>query len=83
MAVWRKINLLDEARGLDCIEVLVLSGSTAEVEGFAKNIMAERGVRHGRVSVIPAEIETDRHSHGPRTPLIRAPSCIRSATQDS
>jgi CopG family nickel-responsive transcriptional regulator len=47
-----------------CMEVSVLKGATAEVEGFAESIMVERGVRHGRLAVIPAEIETDRHAHG-------------------
>jgi CopG family nickel-responsive transcriptional regulator len=47
-----------------CMEVAVLRGSTARVEGFAETLMAERGVRHGRLCVVPAEIETDRHVHG-------------------
>jgi CopG family transcriptional regulator, nickel-responsive regulator len=49
-----------------CMEVAVLKGKTAEVERFAGEIMAERGVRHGRVVLIPAEIESERHSHGER-----------------
>ncbi len=55
--------------GLDhdtCMEVAVLRGVTAEVERFAERIIAERGVRHGRVVVIPAEIESERHAHGTR-----------------
>ena len=49
-----------------CMEVAVLKGSTAEVERLAENIIAERGVRHGRIMVIPAEIEHERHAHGER-----------------
>ena len=51
-----------------CMEVAVLRGKTAEVERFAEHIIAERGVRHGRVVIIPAEIESERHTHGERRP---------------
>lgn len=47
-----------------CMEVSALRGPTAEVERFAESIVAERGVRHGRLTVIPAEIKSGRHSHG-------------------
>ena len=47
-----------------CMEVSVLKGPTKRVEQFAENVMAERGVRHGRLAVIPAAIETGRHAHG-------------------
>jgi CopG family transcriptional regulator, nickel-responsive regulator len=49
-----------------CLEVAVLKGKTAEVERFAKRIVAERGVRHGHVVVIPAQIESESHAHGER-----------------
>ncbi len=49
-----------------CMEVAVLKGRTIEVEALAERIVAERGVRHGRVVVIPAEIEHERHAHGER-----------------
>ena len=47
-----------------CMEVSVLRGPTKQVEEFAENVIAERGVRHGRLTVIPAVIETGRHAHG-------------------
>jgi CopG family nickel-responsive transcriptional regulator len=47
-----------------CIEVSVLRGPTKRVEEFAENVIAQRGVRHGRFAVIPADIETGRHAHG-------------------
>jgi len=47
-----------------CMEVSAMRGPTAQVERFAEGVMAERGVRHGRLTVIPAEIETGRHAHG-------------------
>jgi len=53
-----------------CLEVAVLKGRTTEVETLAERIVAERGVRHGRVVVIPAEIEHERHAHGERRPHV-------------
>lgn len=47
-----------------CIEVSVLKGKTAEVERFAGHVMAERGVRHGQIAIIPARIENEHHAHG-------------------
>jgi CopG family nickel-responsive transcriptional regulator len=46
------------------MEVSVLKGPTRHVEQFAESIIVERGVRYGKLTVIPAEIETDRHAHG-------------------
>jgi CopG family nickel-responsive transcriptional regulator len=47
-----------------CMEVAVLKGNSQEVKRLAENIIAERGVRHGRVVVIPAEIANEEHDHG-------------------
>ena len=41
-----------------------MEGKAAEVERLAEGIIAERGVRHGRIVTIPAEFESARHSHG-------------------
>jgi CopG family nickel-responsive transcriptional regulator len=49
-----------------CLEVAVLKGASAEVRQFAERIVAERGVRHGQLVVIPADIESERHTHGHR-----------------
>jgi len=38
-----------------CMEVTVLKGGTREVQHFADHIIAERGVRHGRIVMIPSE----------------------------
>jgi CopG family nickel-responsive transcriptional regulator len=43
---------LDDA---SCMEVTVLKGKAREVQHFAEHIIAERGVRHGRIVMIPAE----------------------------
>jgi CopG family transcriptional regulator, nickel-responsive regulator len=47
-----------------CMEISILRGQTKQVEEFAGNVMAERGIRHGRSAVILAAIETGRHAHG-------------------
>ncbi len=38
-----------------CMEVTALRGSGAEVKHFADHIIAERGVKYGRVVMIPTE----------------------------
>jgi CopG family transcriptional regulator, nickel-responsive regulator len=43
-----------------CMEVTVLKGGAHDVQHLADHIIAERGVRHGRVVMIPAEPE-DAH----------------------
>ncbi|MGO9006908.1 MAG: nickel-responsive transcriptional regulator NikR [Beijerinckiaceae bacterium] len=47
-----------------CMEVTVLRGETAEVQHFADHVIAERGVRHGRLIIVPVELETEKHAHG-------------------
>ena len=50
---------LDEA---SCLEVTVLKGRGAEVQSFANQVIAERGVRHGHVVYVPGP-DTAKHSH--------------------
>jgi CopG family transcriptional regulator, nickel-responsive regulator len=45
----------------NCLEVTVLMGRGADVQGFADHIIAERGVRHGQIVYLPAD---GAHSHG-------------------
>jgi CopG family nickel-responsive transcriptional regulator len=47
-----------------CLEVTVLRGRGSEVKAFADHVIAERGVRHGHVVMMPIEGEPG-HSHGP------------------
>ena len=47
----------------NCIESAILRGPTAEVRRFAETFIAERGVRHGKLNLIAAEID-QRHDHG-------------------
>lgn len=37
-----------------CMEVTALRGPSAEVQHFADHVIAERGVRYGKVVIIPA-----------------------------
>lgn len=38
----------------NCMELTALRGSAREVQHFADHVIAERGVRHGRVVMMPA-----------------------------
>jgi CopG family transcriptional regulator, nickel-responsive regulator len=44
-----------------CLEVTLLKGRGSEVQELADHIIAERGVRHGRVVYLPAD---GAHDHG-------------------
>ena len=46
-----------------CLEITVLKGRGAEVKAFADHVIAERGVRHGHVVMMPIEPH-DGHGHG-------------------
>lgn len=45
----------------NCMEVTVLRGPTDAVRGFADSLMAERGVRHGQLNIVPADIQVAHH----------------------
>ena len=47
-----------------CMEVTVLHGAEKEVRDFADHVVAERGVKHGRLVTIPVKFEESRHAHG-------------------
>lgn len=38
-----------------CLEVVVLKGATGEVRHYAEHVIAERGVRHGQLVLLPAD----------------------------
>jgi CopG family nickel-responsive transcriptional regulator len=48
----------------NCLEVSVLQGHTAEVRTFANATIAETGVRHGNLHLVPTEMARVRHKHG-------------------
>jgi CopG family nickel-responsive transcriptional regulator len=51
----------------NCVETVILRGPTAAVREFADALQAQRGVRHGQLNVVPADVDTSRrhrhHSH--------------------
>jgi CopG family nickel-responsive transcriptional regulator len=51
-----------------CMEVTVLKGRTAEVQKVADGIIAERGVRYGRLVVVPVELSSEVHAHSQAVP---------------
>ena len=46
-----------------CMEVAVLHGEAGEVRHLADHVIAERGVRHGRLVMVPVEEEAEKHAH--------------------
>lgn len=53
----------------NCMEVAIVRGKISEVREFANEVIAERGVRHGKLNLVPIDyVETEdadgkRHSH--------------------
>ena len=48
-----------------CLEVTVLKGKTEDVQHFGEHVIAERGVRHGKIVRMPFEPAKERKvSHG-------------------
>jgi CopG family nickel-responsive transcriptional regulator len=45
-----------------CLEVTVLKGRGAEVKAFADHVIAQRGVRHGHVAMMPVD-QYGGHGH--------------------
>jgi CopG family nickel-responsive transcriptional regulator len=46
-----------------CMEVTVLRGRTRDVQRFGEHVIAERGVRYGRLVLVPVEVHNEVHSH--------------------
>jgi CopG family transcriptional regulator, nickel-responsive regulator len=46
-----------------CLEVAVLKGQGGEIRQFADSVIAERGVRHGQLVLVPVDLEAETHSH--------------------
>jgi len=47
-----------------CLEVTILKGRTSDVQRFGECLIAERGVRYGRLFALPIDVATETHSHG-------------------
>lgn len=48
----------------NCLESVILKGATRTVLAFADALVAERGVRHGKLNVVSVEVDRSAHSHG-------------------
>lgn len=48
----------------NCLEAAILRGPTTEVTAFASTVIAERGVRHGHLWLVPVDLDLTAHSHG-------------------
>lgn len=49
-----------------CLEVAILRGDAEPVRRFCQTVIAERGVRHGALSLVPVETQREEHNHGGR-----------------
>jgi CopG family nickel-responsive transcriptional regulator len=47
----------------DCMEVTILEGPTVAVTEFAESVLAEKGVRHGRLDIVQLSATGERHRH--------------------
>jgi len=47
----------------NCLEIAILRGEIDEVEKFANLVIATRGVRNGKLHMIPVEIREEQHAH--------------------
>ncbi|MCW5625385.1 MAG: nickel-responsive transcriptional regulator NikR [Burkholderiales bacterium] len=47
----------------NCLETVTLRGPVREVRSFSDALIAEPGVRHGRVNVVPVAMETGHQHH--------------------
>lgn len=48
----------------NCLETVVVSGPTRQVEEFANTVISQPGVRHGKLNLIPVEVAQEHHHHG-------------------
>jgi CopG family nickel-responsive transcriptional regulator len=46
-----------------CIESVIVRGPTQEVRRFADHLIAQPGVRHGALNLVPADVEAMGHVH--------------------
>ncbi len=46
----------------NCLEVVILRGAAEQVTNFANRVIATRGVRHGKLYMVPVEISQEQHS---------------------
>ena len=47
----------------NCIESVILRGRTPEVRRFSDALMAQAGVRHGALNLVPADVDAGARGH--------------------
>jgi CopG family nickel-responsive transcriptional regulator len=47
----------------NCIESVIVRGATRDVRAFADALVAERGVRHGHLNLVPVDVHVGKHVH--------------------
>lgn len=47
----------------NCMELTILRGKSQQVQHFAEHVIAERGVRHGRIVLVPTDVMIKPHTH--------------------
>ncbi len=47
----------------NCLEIAIMRGTISQVRAFANAVMAERGVRHGKLHMVPVDMAEVSHSH--------------------
>ncbi len=62
-----------------CLEVAVLRGATSEVRHFSDHVIAERGVRHGRLVIVPVDVTDEAHRHGNEVAHAHSHARVRQA----
>jgi CopG family nickel-responsive transcriptional regulator len=55
----------------NCMESVVLRGPVERVQAFANATIAQPGVRHGHLYVLPVKIAEQTHTHGTDSPAHR------------
>lgn len=53
-----------------CLEVALMRGQTPTVRHLGDHIVKERGVRHGKLVVVPVDVARETHQHGPGRPHV-------------
>jgi len=57
-----------------CLEVVVMRGRSDRLAEIADQILAIRGVKHGGIEIIPADLAPDHHDHAPAHSRARPPA---------
>ncbi|MBI1397423.1 MAG: nickel-responsive transcriptional regulator NikR [Betaproteobacteria bacterium] len=55
----------------NCLETVMLRGPTKAVQAFANALVAEPQVRHGRLNLVPVDVDMRQHAHDHATPNTR------------